>query len=212
MRLYSYFRSSASFRVRIALQLKGLSYDYLPVHLLKNEQLEPEFRRLNPDGLVPVLVDGANVLNQSLAICEYLEEVYPKPALLPSEPVDRARVRALALTVACEIHPLNNLRVLRYLVKELGVSDQAKDDWYRHWVESGLRAFEQELELFAPPGKYCFGDQPTLADVCLVPQIFNGRRVNSDFSKVPRVMRIFEACMALEAFRNSLPEAQPDAA
>ena len=211
MLLYNYFRSSASFRVRIALAIKGLSYEYLPIHLLENEQLSPDFRRLSPDGLVPVLVDADRELTQSLAICEYLDETHPHPALLPPDPMGRARVRALALTIACEIHPLNNLRVLRYLKRELGISDAAKDTWYRHWVESGLLAFEQELETFAPAGRYCFGDQPTLADVCLIPQIFNGRRVNCDFSKLPRVMRVFDACMELDAFQRALPEKQPDA-
>jgi maleylpyruvate isomerase len=211
MQLYNYFRSSASFRVRIALELKGLTYEYLPIHLLKNEQLQPEFRHKSPDGLVPVLVDGTLELTQSLAICEYLDETHPEPALLPGDALGRARVRALAYTIACEIHPLNNLRVMRYLAHELELSDEAKDTWYRHWVESGLLAFERELELFAPPARYCFGDQPTLADICLVPQIFNGQRVNSDFSKVPRVMRVFDACMELEAFRKAAPERQPDA-
>ena len=217
MRLYNYFRSSASFRVRIALNLKGLPFDHAPVHLLKagGEQFAPEYRVLSPDALVPVLVDDshtpAETLTQSLAIIEYLDETHPAPAFLPREPAARARVRALALTIACEIHPLNNLRVLRYLVRTLGIDEDAKNAWYRHWVESGLTAIETQLLTSSSTGRYCHGDTPTLADICLVPQIFNGRRVDCDFSKMPTVMRAFDACMELDAFRDAAPSLQPDA-
>lgn len=211
MKLYSYFRSSASFRARIALALKGIEYETVPIHLLKNEQLSAQFRAISPDGLVPVLVDGDVVINQSLAICAYLDETHPDKPLLPGSPVDRAQIRSLALAIACEIHPLNNLRVLRYLNTELKVEEAARDKWYRHWVEEGLAAYETQLLRQKSHGRFSYGDTPTLADVCLVPQIFNARRVNSDLSGVPTVMKIFEECMALEAFQKAQPSAQPDA-
>jgi len=217
MQLYNYFRSSASFRVRIALNLKGLPYDYRPIHLLKNggEQLTPEFRSMSPDALVPVLIDDTReppiTLTQSLAIIEYLDETNPEPPLLPREAGERARVRALALGIACDIHPINNLRVLRYLVKTLGVDEDAKNTWYRHWVESGLQAMEGHLASSTMTGRFCHGDTPTLADVTLVPQIFNGQRVNCDFTSMPTVMRVFDACMQLDAFQRAAPAVQPDA-
>ena len=217
MQLYNYFRSSASFRVRIALSLKDLPYDYHAIHLLKNggEQRTPEFRAMNPNALVPVLIDDTRepplTLTQSLAIIEYLDETHPEPPLLPREAGERARVRALALGIACDIHPLNNLRVLRYLVKTLGVDDDAKNAWYRHWVESGLQAMEQQLASSTMTGRFCHADAPTLADVTLVPQIFNGQRVNCDFAATPTVMRIFDECMKLEAFQQAVPSVQPDA-
>ena len=216
MQLYNYFRSSASFRVRIALNVKGLPYDYRAIHLVRHggEQLAPDFRLLNPDGLVPVLVDDSRdpalALTQSLAIVEYLDETVPEPPLLPREATERARVRALALNIACEIHPLNNLRVLRYLTQVLKVDDAAKNTWYRHWVESGLQAFEAQLAASPATGTFCHGDTPTLADITLVPQIFNGQRLNCDFSPMPTVMRVFDACMALDAFKRAVPAAQPD--
>lgn len=212
LKLYSYFRSSASFRVRIALELKGLSYDYVPVHLLKEggQQLKPEFRAVNPDGLVPAFVDGEHVLQQSLAIVEYLDEIHPEPKLLPGTALDRAYVRGLAQEIACEIHPLNNLRVLKYLVKELKVDDEAKNTWYRHWVRDGLLSFERQLAQH-PGGTYCWGDTPTIADCCLVPQIFNGRRFDCDFSGLPRTMAAFDACMKLDAFQRAQPSQSPDA-
>ena len=180
MKLYNYFRSSASFRVRIALELKGLAYDYVPVHLVKGEHKQAHYLAMAPEMLVPHLeVDGHN-LAQSMAIIEYLDETHPEPALLPHEPVGRAQVRALAQSIACEIHPLNNLRVLKYLVKELGVGEEAKNTWYRYWVRSGLEAFEQQLAQL-PRSRHCWGDAPTLADCCLVPQIFNGQRFNVNF-------------------------------
>jgi len=209
MELYNYFRSSASFRVRIALALKGLGYDYKPVHLTKNEQFNESYASVSASRLVPLLRDGQHVLTQSLAIIEYLDETHPEPPLLPQLPHERARVRALALDMACEIHPLNNLRVLRYLVHDLKVSDADKDRWYRHWVETGLEVVERQLA--ARPGRYCHGDTPTVADCCLVPQIFNAQRMKCRTDHVPHVMRVFEACMALPAFARSQPSECPDA-
>jgi len=210
MKLYNYFRSSASFRVRIALQLKGLPYEYLPVHLVKGEHKGAEYAAVSPSALVPTLVtDAGEALGQSMAIIEYLDETHPEPALLPSDPLGRARVRALAQLIACEIHPLNNLRVLKYLVREMKVDEEAKNAWYRHWVRDGLEAFEKELRRL-PAGTYCHGDTPTLADCCLVPQIFNGKRFNVDFSGLDRTMAAFDACMKLPAFQQAQPSACPD--
>jgi len=213
MRLYSYFRSSASYRVRIALALKGLPYEYRAVHLLKEggQQMQPDFRQLSPDALVPVLEDEGQALTQSLAIIEYLDETHPQPALLPAEPAERARVRALALTIACDIHPLNNLRVLKYLKNPLGIDQQGRDDWYRHWVESGLAAFERMLAGSPRTGQCCHGDQPTLADLCLVPQVYNARRLKADLGAMPTVVRIADHCAALPAFEAAHPDRQPDA-
>lgn len=211
MQLYSYFRSSASFRVRIALGLKGLGYEYMPVHLLKNEQLQPPYSMLTPAGVVPLLKDGDMLLTQSLAIIEYLDETHPEPPLLPRDPAVRARVRALALEIACDIHPLNNLRVLRYLTGTLGVSETDKDTWYRHWVESGLASIEAQLAAHPRTGRFCDGDKPTLADVVLVPQIFNAQRLACRLDQVPTVMKVFGHCMELEAFAKAQPSACPDA-
>jgi maleylacetoacetate isomerase/maleylpyruvate isomerase len=211
LQLYNYFRSSASYRVRIALALKGLSYDYVPVHLLKSEQLKPPFSDLSPSRLVPLLKDGDHLIVQSLAIIEYLEETHPEPALLPGTALARARVRALALDVACEIHPLDNLRVLRYLVREMKVSDDDKNRWYRHWVETGLDTVERQLADSKDTGRFCHGDTPTLADVVLVPQVFNAQRMDCRLDHVPTVMRIHDACMKLEAFISTQPSACPDA-
>jgi maleylacetoacetate isomerase/maleylpyruvate isomerase len=212
VQLYSYFRSSASFRVRIALGLKGLAYDYVPVQIARNEQFGASFDALAPAHLVPLLKDGDALLNQSLAIIEYLEETHPQPPLLPADALGRARVRALAQDIACEIHPLNNLRVLRYLAKELHVSEDDKNRWYRHWVETGLEAVERQLAGSPATGRFCHGDVPTLADCALVPQIFNARRVDSRIDHLTTVMRVFDACMALEAFAQAQPSACPDAA
>lgn len=210
MKLYNYFRSSASFRVRIALELKGLAYEYVPVHLVKGEHKQPQYAALSPSLLVPTLqLDTGEHLGQSMAIIEYLDETRPEPPLLPRDPLARARVRALAQLIACEIHPLNNLRVLKYLVRELKVEEEAKNAWYRHWVRDGLEAFERELQQL-PRGTYCFGDTPTLADCCLVPQIFNGRRFDVDFDGLPRTMAAFDACMALPAFQHAQPSSCPD--
>ena len=219
MKLYSYFRSSASYRVRIALNLKGLPYEQVPVHLLRDggQQFTPEYRRLNPDALVPALVDesadgnAVASLTQSLAIIEYLEETHPEPPLLPSDPADRAFVRGIALSIACDIHPLNNLRVLRYLVRQLKVSEDDKNAWYRHWCEQGLAAIETTLARDGRVGRFCFGDMPTLADCCLIPQVANAQRLDCDLSGMPTIMRINDACMALDAFADAAPARQPDA-
>jgi maleylpyruvate isomerase len=210
MKLYNYFRSSASFRVRIALNLKGLDYDYLPVHIARGEHKTGPFSAISPDMLVPLLEDDGERFTQSMAIIEYLDEIHPEPALLPRDPVGRAHVRALAQSVACEIHPLNNLRVLKYLVRELKVGDDAKNTWYRHWVREGMLAFERQLAQ-RPASLYCWGDRPTLADCCLVPQVFNGQRFDCDFSGLPRTMAAFEACMQLDAFQRAQPSRCPDA-
>ena len=213
MRLYNYFRSSASYRVRIALALKGIAYDYAAVHLVRNEQLSEAFRALAPAQLVPALaVDDAHVLTQSLAIIEYLQETQREPPLLPEDAFGRARVRAMALDMACEIHPLDNLRVLRYLVREMGVSEDDKTRWYRHWVESGLEVVERQLAGHASTGRFCHGDAPGLADCVLVPQIFNAQRMACRLDHVPTVMRVFENCMAEAAFSTTQPSACPDAA
>jgi maleylpyruvate isomerase len=213
MKLYSYFRSSAAYRVRIALNLKGLDYEYAPVHLLRDggQQLKPEYRELNPDGIVPTLVDGDDVLTQSLAIIEYLEETHPEPALLPRNPIDRAFVRSVALQVACEIHPVDNLRVLKYLKHELKVADEVKDAWYKHWIDSGFAALEKRLARDKRVGSLTFGDTPTIADLCIVPQVFNAQRFNIDLTPYPTVARIAEAANQLDAFAKAAPAQQPDA-
>ena len=210
MKLHNYFRSSASYRVRIALALKGMPYDYVPVHIVKGEHKHDQFTGLSATGLVPALeLDDGQVLSQSMAIIEYLDETHPEPRLLPGDAVARAQVRALAQLIACEIHPLNNLRVLKYLVRDLKVEEEAKNAWYRHWVREGLAKYEQELQRL-PAGRYSFGDTPTLADCCLVPQIFNGQRFNVDFGGLTRTMAAFEACMQLPAFQQAQPSACPD--
>lgn len=211
MKLYNYFRSSASFRVRIALALKGIPYEYVPVHIARGDHKLPAFGDISVEGLVPVLeLDDGTRLTQSMAIIEYLDEVHPTPSLVPASLIDRTRVRALAQIVACEIHPVNNLRILKYLTRELKVEEEAKNAWYRHWVRAGLEAYEGQLAQW-PASTYSFGDTPTLADCCLVPQIFNGQRFNTDFSGLTRTMAAFEACMKLEAFQKSQPSACPDA-
>jgi len=210
MKLYNYFRSSASFRVRIALQLKGLAYDYVPVHIARGDHKKEAFAAIAADTLVPVLeTDDGLRLSQSMAIIEYLDEAFPATPLLPADAAGRARVRALAQSIACEIHPLNNLRVLKYLVRELKVEEEAKNTWYRYWVREGLVAFERQLAQL-PASTCCYGDTPTMADCCLVPQIFNGKRFDCDFSGLPRTMAAFDACMKLEAFQKAQPSACPD--
>lgn len=217
MKLYSFFRSSASYRVRIALNLKGLSYETVPVHLLRNggQQFAPDYLALNPDAVVPALIDQqgdhAALLTQSLAIIEYLDETHPMPPLLPRDPVDRAYLRSIALTIACEIHPLNNLRVLRYLVRNLKVGEDDKNAWYRHWCEQGLASVETMLARDKRTGTFCYGDAPTLADCALIPQVANAQRMNCDLSRMPTILRINDACMALEAFAAAAPDRQPDA-
>ena len=209
MKLHNYFRSSASFRVRIALELKGLSYDYVPVNLLGGEQKKAPYTALSADALVPLLEDDGQYLSQSMAIIEYLDEKHPAPALLPADALGRAQVRALAQSIACEIHPLNNLRVLKYLVHELKVGEDAKNAWYQHWCREGLQAFERQLGRL-PVSRYCYGDTPTLADCCLVPQLFNAARFKVDVSDLPRTLAVYDACMALPAFQKAQPSACPD--
>jgi maleylacetoacetate isomerase len=209
MKLYNYFRSSASFRVRIALNLKGLPYAYEAVHLARAEHRTADYAQVSPTGLVPTLeVDGAH-FGQSMAIMEFLDETHPEPPLLPADARGRAQVRALAQTIACEIHPLNNLRVLHYLVRELHVSGEAKTTWYQHWCRAGLEAFERQLAAL-PVSVFCHGSQPGLADCCLVPQIFNARRFHVDLTGLPRTMAVFDRCMALDAFQKAHPANCPD--
>jgi maleylpyruvate isomerase len=212
IRLHQFFRSSASYRVRIALQLKGLAYESIAVDLPGGMQLAPEFSVTNPAQLVPVLEDAGETLTQSLAIIEYLDERWPEPPLLPrTSPADRAYVRSLALSIACDIHPLNNLRVLKYLVGPLGQTDVTKNEWARHWIGLGFAALEQQLAGSPRCGMFCFGDSPTLADICLMPQIANAARVDMDMGPYPTIRRVEQNCAALEAFRRAHPTAQPEA-
>lgn len=212
--LYGYWRSSAAYRVRIALNLKGLAYRQVPVHLVRDggEQNGEAYQALNPQGLVPLLVDeenGGAPIAQSLAIIEYLEEIFPVPAILPADPVERAQVRALALHLACDVHPLNNLRVLQYLSRELGVDDAAKNAWYRHWVAAGLAAVEQGLAAYGDT--FSLGTRPGYLEACLIPQVYNARRFDCDLDAYPRILALTARCEALEAFRHAAPDAQPDA-
>ena len=213
LRLYTYWRSSAAYRVRIALALKGLEYESVPRHLLRDggEQRRPDYLALNPQGLVPALEDDGVIVTQSLAICEYLEERFPEPALLPAAPRDRAAVRAMALAVACDIHPLNNLRVLQYLRSELGQDDAGVARWARHWIASGFEALEQLVARRSGDGRHCFGSAVTLADVCLVPQVANARRVQLDLAPWPRILAVTGHLESLPAFAAARPDAQPDA-
>ncbi|MBL8704858.1 MAG: maleylacetoacetate isomerase [Rhodospirillales bacterium] len=209
--LHGYFRSSAAYRTRIALNLKGIAYDQRSYHLRKGEQYGAAFLRLNPVGLVPALEENGHVLTQSLAIIEYLDETHPDPAFLPKEPLQRARVRALALAIACDIHPINNTRVLGYLENKLGLDQAARDAWARNWIEIGFRALEQQLSTSRDTGRFCHGDRPGLADICLVPQVANAGRVNTDMAPYPTINRIVAACLALPEFQKAQPQNQPDA-
>lgn len=212
--LYSYWRSSAAYRVRVALNLKGMDYAIAPVHLVRDggEQHQDAYRAINPQQLIPTLVDGDHVVRESLAIIEYLEEVYPEsPRLLPHDPLARARIRALAQMAACDIHPIGNLRVLRYLQRELGVNDDQKLAWSRHWIEVGFEAIEAVLAGDGHAGKFCEGDTPTLADCCLVPQVYNARRFNVALERYPTIVRVDAVCREFDAFQRAAPEAQPDA-
>jgi maleylacetoacetate isomerase len=213
LQLYSYFRSSAAYRVRIALNLKGLPYEAVPVHLLRGggEQHGRAFADRNPARLVPVLQEGPAALTQSLAIIEYLEETRPSPPLLPRGALERARVRALALLVACDIHPLNNLRVLQHLDSRLGVDVEVRSAWSRHWIEIGFSAIERTLAESGAAGDFCHGESPTLADCVLVPQVFNALRAKCPLEPYPAIRRIYEHCTRLPAFQRAAPEAQPDA-
>jgi len=211
MKLYTYFRSSAAFRVRIALNLKRLDYEPAFVHLAKGEHRAPAYGTLNAQALLPTLEDAAQRLTQSLAILEYLEETHPAVPLLPKDALGRARVRSLALLIACEIHPLNNLRVLQHLKRVLGQNEEQINAWYRHWIADGLTKFEADLVTGGTSGKFCHGDSPTIADCCLVPQIFNAQRYQCDTAPYPATMRIFAECMKLEAFDRAQPSKQPDA-
>jgi len=212
MKLWGYFRSSAAFRVRIALNLKRLSYEQASIHLRKNEQGRPDFLALQPQGLVPALDDDGDVLIQSMAIIEYLDETHPTPPLLPGHPVDRARVRALAQAVACDIHPIDNLRVLRYLAKPLGHDETVVEAWYNHWIKLGFDGIERLLADDERTGTFCHGETPSLADICLVPQVYNEKRYPSfDMAPYPTIRRVFDACMKLDAFDAARPEKQPDA-
>jgi maleylpyruvate isomerase len=213
MKLYTFFRSSASYRARIALNLKGLDYEQIPIHLRRGggEQFSATYKAINPQALVPALEDQGRTVTQSLAIIEYLEERYPKPPLLPADPADRAWVRSMALIIACEVHPIQNLRVLNYLKNEHKQSDDAVNNWARHWINLGLSALDQMVLRGAQPAKFCAGDVPSVADICLVPQLANARRFGCDLSRFPTLLRIESHCAALPAFANAAPEKQPDA-
>jgi maleylpyruvate isomerase len=209
MRLYDYWRSSAAYRVRIALNFKGLAYEQVAIDLRAGAQRTPEFLELNPQGLVPVLEDDGVRLTQSLPILNYLEERYPEPALLPKDAAGRATSRAIAVAIACEIHPLNNLRVLQYLERDLGLGEAQRLVWYHHWVAEGFRALEAMLARSA--GDFCVGDAPSLADVCLVPQVYNARRYQCELEPYRRILAIDERCRQIVAFARAAPERQPDA-
>lgn len=212
MQLYTYFRSSAAYRVRIALNFKGLDADLIPVHLVNNggEQHSDAYKTVNPSELVPTLVEDDFNLTQSLSILEYLDEQHPEVALLPQDAQQRALVRAFSLAIACDIHPLNNLRVLQYLTGTLQVTDEQKTEWYKHWVETGFKTLEALLA--QSNGKFCFGEHATIADCCLIPQVYNALRFNINLSEYPKISSIYQNCNTLEAFQNAAPEAQPDAA
>ena len=210
IKLYGFFRSSAAFRVRIALNLKKLDYETAAIHLRRNDQSKSDYLAVNPQGLVPTLEDGSRRFIQSLAIIEYLDETYPDPPLLPKTPEDRARVRALAEIVACDIHPIDNLRVLRYLMHSLGHDETAVASWYNHWIATGFQALERLLADDARTGAFCHEDIPGFADIALVPQVVNAERYRLDLAPYPTITRIFESCMKLEAFAAAHPNEQPD--
>jgi len=211
MKLYGFWRSSAAYRVRIALALKGLSYDYVSVHLTQGEQNQPEFGAINPQHLVPVMEDDGDRLYQSLAIVQYLDEIHPEPRLIPADPVEGARVRSLALIVACEIHPLNNPRVLNYLTGKFGITDDQRREWYHHWIQVGFTALEQRLASEPGTGRFCHGNTPGFADLSLVPQVANAKRFKVDLTPFPTILRINDECLPLEPFQKAAPENQPDA-
>jgi maleylacetoacetate isomerase len=208
MKYYGYFRSSAAFRLRIGLALKGLEAEFVAIHLRAGDQRQPEFLKVNPQGLVPVLEHDGKVFNQSLAILEYLDEAYPEPPLVPGNAAKKAKIRAIALTIACDIHPLNNTRVLQYLGRELGADEDVRNSWYRHWVGLGFEAIEPVIS--AEHG-FCFGDSPTLADVCLIPQVANANRFDCDLAPFPKIRAVNEHALTLPAFAQAVPALQPDA-
>jgi maleylacetoacetate isomerase len=210
MKLFGYFRSSAAFRVRIALNLKGLSYEDAFIHLRRGDQRGADFLAVNPQGLVPALEIDGHTLIQSMAIAEYLDETHPSPPFLPADPAGRARARALAAIVACDIHPINNLRILRYLSRPLGHDQAAIETWYNHWIAMGFEAFERLLTADRSTGDFCHGDQPGLADIALVPQVVNSERYRLDLSPYPTIARIYASCMKLDAFAAAHPNNQPD--
>ena len=212
MKLYTYFRSSAAYRVRIALALKGIAFESAFVPLRTGAQHAADYVALHPQHFVPTLIDDGNVLTQSLAQIEYLDETRPAPPFLPDNPLGRARVRALALTIACDIHPLNNLRVLKHLGSALGQSSEGQNDWYRHWIAEGLGPLERMLADSEATGLFCHGDRPGLADICLVPQVYNAERYNCPLDAYPTIRRINQACRELPEFAEAAPERQPDAA
>ena len=212
MKIFGYFRSSAAFRLRIAMNFKGLSYDYNLVNLQSGDHLSDDFKRINPQGRVPAIDIEGNILTQSLAIIEYLDEVYPAPPLLPSDPIGKAKVRGIAGLIACDIHPLNNLAVLNYLRDQLTAEEEARLAWYRHWVKEGFDGLELILGANVETGQFCFGDTPTVADICLVPQVVNAKRFNCNLARYPKILRIFEECMSLSQFADADPMNQPEAA
>ena len=213
MKLYTFFRSSASYRVRIALNLKGIRYEQAPIHLRRagGEQLQPAYKALNPQALVPALEDNGRILTQSLAIIEYLDEKFPNPPLLPKDPADKALVRSMALVIACEVHPIQNLRVLNYVKSAYNQTDEQVNRWSQHWMNLGFTALEQLIVAQPNRGRFCVGDMPTLADICLVPQLGNARRYGCDLSQYRAIQGIEKNCMALAAFSDAAPEKQPDA-
>ena len=213
MKLYTFFRSSASYRVRIALNMKGLSYEQSPIHHRRGggEQLTAAYKAINPQALVPAFEDNDKILTQSLAIIEYLDETHPNPPLLPKDSANKALVRSMAMVIACEVHPIQNLRVLNYVKKEYNQTDEQVNRWAQHWIDLGLAALEQMIAAQPARGKFCFSDVPTLADICLIPQLGNARRYGCDVSRYPSILSIEKACMAIPAFANAAPEKQPDA-
>ena len=211
LKIYGFYRSSAAYRVRIALELKALDWESIPVNLRLDEQKQDSFLQNNPQGLVPVLESDGKYFTQSLAIIEYLDELHPENPLLPSGIYERAKVRGMAYQIAMEMHPLNNLRVLKYLKNELGLSEEQKNTWYQHWIAEGFGPLEKTLKNSGSEGRFCFGESTSLADVCLIPQVYNGLRFNCNLSGYPRIQSIWDHCMTLDAFKNAAPEAQQDA-